>query len=251
VRLTRAIHLLLLPLWLLAFVWAVRTLESERHLSHAKTLIDAPSAHLAELEESLRLNPHNGFALAAVGRVMTARENWPEVIDYTRRALASVFHPDLVRQLANAHLQLGAVRGDHRLTAYDQYRRFLLYLPDDRDALYRLANLCLAPGSNKVQEAEALMTYCLRIHPPASDLWYTMNTIQAGQKRSREAMHSVHRFLLLGPSDNLGEEVLERYNWSNHLLTWNRYIRNVEQGTMKPAAAKTLTTDRGRAPRPN
>lgn len=241
------IHLLLLPLWLAGMLWVGRTLAAERHVGAARATVDQPAEHVAHLEQALRLNPWSGGALAGMGRVMTARENWPAVIDYTERALQSLFYADLFRQLANANFQLGSARGDYRLSAYEHYRRFLLYYPDDRDSLYRLAHVCLL--LNKPEEAEALARYCLRIHPPQNDVWYDLNVIQAKQGRHREAMHSVHRFLLLGPSYNVRQEAYDRWDWSKHLDDWDRFLRLVESGKMTPKKSGTLQTDRGRAPR--
>ena len=73
--------------------------------------------------------------------------------------------------------------------------------------------------------------------------------MQAKQHRYREAMHSVQRFLLLGPSPNMGPEVFKSRDWSKHLLQWNKYLPTVEAGKMKPAEGGTVTTDRGRAPK--
>ncbi len=266
-------HLLLLPLWLAGLYWAGASLQADRHFQRAREYVDNPARHVEELNAALKLNPWHGMAQADMGRVMTAREDWMGTIAWTRRALQDVFFLDLQRQLANAYYQLwDKARLSKKMIMYaesfnrvaaEQYSNILLFLPDDRDSLYRLAQLDLISDPAK---SIALARRSLLIYPPASDTNYLLNMALAQEMEHvsnerlrtdwsvrgdyREAMHATHRAVLLGPSQNLGPEVFQRADFKDHLKQWDMWIRNVEAGELRPEAAVNLETNRGRGVRP-
>lgn len=242
-------HLLLLPLWIAAFFWTVRMMAAERHFMVSESTRNEPVVHVGELEEALRLNPWNGLALASMGRVMTAREDWTGAIEYSQQALEAVFYPDLVRQLANAYAQRGLRARDAQslTTSYKLLHDLLLISPRDTDSIYRFANLNLM--LNRTAQAESLARMGLEMDPYASDLWYLLNSAQTREERYRESMHSVHRFLLLGPSGNIGQEVFDVYDYAAHLSKWDAYIHRVEAGEVAPSESEIIRPHRGQAVR--